>query len=98
VSERAIGTDQDKKFVMVVGADNKAEYREVTLGAPVNGLRVVSKGLKPATAWSSTACSTCAPGRWCSRSGDHGRQGRPQATTDASRCRLRAHPRPPENP
>ena len=33
VNERAIGTDQNKKFVMVVGADNKAEYREVTLGA-----------------------------------------------------------------
>jgi multidrug efflux system membrane fusion protein len=46
VSERAVGTDQNKKFVLVVGADNKAEYREVTLGAPVNGLRVVSKGLK----------------------------------------------------
>jgi multidrug efflux system membrane fusion protein len=46
VSERAIGTDQNKKFVMVVGEDNKAMYREVTLGASVNGLRVVSKGLK----------------------------------------------------
>ncbi|RZL93861.1 MAG: efflux RND transporter periplasmic adaptor subunit [Variovorax sp.] len=46
VSERAVGTDQNKKYVLVVGADNKAEYREVTLGAPVNGLRVVSKGLK----------------------------------------------------
>ena len=31
---------------MVVGDDNKAEYREVTLGAPVDGLRVVTKGLK----------------------------------------------------
>jgi len=46
VSERAVGTDQNKKFVMVVGEDNKAEWREVTLGAPVNGLRVVTKGLK----------------------------------------------------
>jgi multidrug efflux system membrane fusion protein len=46
VNERAVGTDQNKKFVMVVGEDNKAEYREVTLGAPVNGLRVVTKGLK----------------------------------------------------
>lgn len=46
VNERAVGTDQNKKFVMVVGADNKAEYREVALGAPVNGLRVVTKGLK----------------------------------------------------
>ncbi|HSU23955.1 MAG TPA: efflux RND transporter periplasmic adaptor subunit [Variovorax sp.] len=46
VSERAIGTDQSKKFVLVVDANDKAEYREVTLGAPANGLRVVSAGLK----------------------------------------------------
>jgi multidrug efflux system membrane fusion protein len=46
VNERAIGTDQSKKFVLVVGADNKAEYREVTLGATVDTLRVVSSGLK----------------------------------------------------
>lgn len=47
VTERAIGTDQDKKFVLVVGEGNKAEYREVTLGAPANGLRIVQSGLKP---------------------------------------------------
>jgi multidrug efflux system membrane fusion protein len=29
-----------------VGADHKTVYREVTLGAPVNGLRVVASGLK----------------------------------------------------
>ena len=46
VTERAIGTDQDKKFVLVVGEDNKAQYREITLGAPANGLRVVTSGLK----------------------------------------------------
>ena len=47
VNERAVGTDQDKKFVMVVGAGDKAEYREVTLGAPHEGLRIVAAGLKP---------------------------------------------------
>ncbi|MFD2265182.1 efflux RND transporter periplasmic adaptor subunit [Lacibacterium aquatile] len=47
ISERAVGTDQDKKFVMVVGEDNKATYREITLGAPVDGLRIVTRGLKP---------------------------------------------------
>jgi len=47
ITERAVGTDQSKKFVMVVGADNKAAYREVTLGANVNGLRIVQTGLKP---------------------------------------------------
>lgn len=46
VSERAIGTDQDKRFVMVVGAGDKVEYREVDLGASVDGLRVVTNGLK----------------------------------------------------
>jgi multidrug efflux system membrane fusion protein len=45
VSERAIGTDQDKKYVLVVDADNKAIYREVTLGPSVEGLRVVTQGL-----------------------------------------------------
>jgi membrane fusion protein, multidrug efflux system len=46
VNERAVGTDQNKKFVLVVDAGNKAEYREVTLGASINGLRVVKDGLK----------------------------------------------------
>jgi membrane fusion protein, multidrug efflux system len=45
VDERAIGTDQDKKFVMVVGADNRAAYRSVTLGGAVDGLRVITSGL-----------------------------------------------------
>ena len=47
INERAVGTDQSKKFVMVVGTDNKAAYREVTLGASVNGLRIATSGLKP---------------------------------------------------
>ena len=45
VSERAVGTDQDKKFVLVVGADNTVAYREVQLGGSVNGMRIISKGL-----------------------------------------------------
>jgi multidrug efflux system membrane fusion protein len=46
VSERAVGTDQNKKFVLVVGPDSKAAYREVMLGAFVDGLRVVTSGLQ----------------------------------------------------
>ena len=42
-----MGTDQSKKFVLVVDAENKAVYREVTLGASVNGLRIVRAGLAP---------------------------------------------------
>jgi RND family efflux transporter MFP subunit len=47
VPERAIGTDQTKKFVYVVGADNKPQFREVRLGALVEGMRVVQGGVKP---------------------------------------------------
>lgn len=47
VDERAVGTDQDKKFVLVVGADNRAVYRSITLGGSVEGLRVVTSGLNP---------------------------------------------------
>lgn len=47
VSERAIGTDQSKRYVMVVDAANKASYREVTLGPVVDNLRVVASGLQP---------------------------------------------------
>jgi multidrug efflux system membrane fusion protein len=46
INDRAIGTDQNRKFVFVVGKDNKAEYRPVKLGPTVDGLRVVREGLK----------------------------------------------------
>ncbi|WP_275785423.1 efflux RND transporter periplasmic adaptor subunit [Pararhizobium gei] len=46
VHERAIGTDQNKKYVMVVNPDNTAEYREITLGTKSDGLRIVTSGLK----------------------------------------------------
>jgi multidrug efflux system membrane fusion protein len=46
VNERAIGTDQDKKYVVVVGADNKVSYRPVQLGVNVDGLRIVTSGLQ----------------------------------------------------
>ena len=47
IDDAAIGTDQDKKFVMVVDTDNRVQYREVTLGTLSDGLRVISKGLQP---------------------------------------------------
>jgi membrane fusion protein, multidrug efflux system len=47
IDEQAIGTDQDRRFVMVVGADNKAVYRGVQLGGVTNNLRIVTGGLQP---------------------------------------------------
>ncbi len=41
VPERAIGTDQTKKFVFVVGADGQPQFREVKLGALFEGMRVI---------------------------------------------------------
>ena len=45
VQDRAVGTDLDKKFVFVVGPDSTIQYRGVTLGPLVDGLRVVRSGL-----------------------------------------------------
>ena len=45
IHDRAVATDQSRKYVFVVGADNKAEYRPVKLGPTVDGLRVVREGL-----------------------------------------------------
>lgn len=46
VAERALGTDQSKRYVLVVGSDNVANYREVQVGRQVGALRVIKSGLK----------------------------------------------------
>jgi multidrug efflux system membrane fusion protein len=45
VSERAIGTDQNRKFVIVVKEDGTTEQRAVTLGGVAEGLRIITEGL-----------------------------------------------------
>lgn len=47
INPTAVGTDQDKKFVMVVDDKSNAQYRPVVLGQMVDGLQVVKDGLKP---------------------------------------------------
>jgi multidrug efflux system membrane fusion protein len=47
VPERSIGVDQDKKYVLVVDPASKANYREIKLGASVDGGRIVTSGLNP---------------------------------------------------
>ncbi|AJC16892.1 efflux RND transporter periplasmic adaptor subunit [Pandoraea sputorum] len=46
VDEAAVGTDQSKKYVMVVDQANKAQYREVQLGERHGGLVEIAGGLK----------------------------------------------------
>jgi multidrug efflux system membrane fusion protein len=45
IDDRAVGTDLGKKFVFVLKGDNTVDYRGVTLGPDVDGLRVVDSGL-----------------------------------------------------
>jgi RND family efflux transporter MFP subunit len=46
IEDRAVNTDQSQKYVLLLGADNKIEYRKVKLGRVIDGLRVVREGLK----------------------------------------------------
>lgn len=46
IPERAVGTDQDRKFVYVVDDANKIVYREVRLGSTIDSRRVVLDGVK----------------------------------------------------
>ena len=46
VADRAVGTDLDRRYVLIVGADKKVESRTVILGPLVKGLRVVREGLE----------------------------------------------------
>lgn len=45
--DRAVATDLGKRFVVVVGKDNKAEYRPVEIGPLAGNLRIIRQGLKP---------------------------------------------------
>ena len=47
IDDRAVNTDQSQKYVFLLGADNKIEYRKIKLGRVIDGLRIVREGLKP---------------------------------------------------
>jgi RND family efflux transporter MFP subunit len=46
IDDRAVNTDQNQKYVFVLGANNQVEYRRVKLGRVIDGLRIVREGLK----------------------------------------------------
>lgn len=45
IDDRAVLTDQDRKYVYVVDKDGKAQRRDVRLGRSAEGLRIVEQGL-----------------------------------------------------
>lgn len=47
VPQQIISTDQNKKYVYLVDKDNKAIYREVSLGKEYSNQRIILQGLKP---------------------------------------------------
>jgi multidrug efflux system membrane fusion protein len=46
VQDSAVGTDQSKRFVLVLDANKSAQYREIKIGRAIGALRVVDSGLK----------------------------------------------------
>ena len=45
VDDKAIFTDLNKKYVLLLGANNVLQYRNVRLGEKLHGLRIISSGL-----------------------------------------------------
>jgi RND family efflux transporter MFP subunit len=46
IDDEAVATDQDRKYVMVVNAQNAVEYRPVELGGIHDNRRIVRSGLQ----------------------------------------------------
>jgi multidrug efflux system membrane fusion protein len=47
IDDKAVLTDQDRKYVYVLGPKNTALRKDVVLGRMADGLRVVTSGLAP---------------------------------------------------
>ncbi len=47
ITEQALGADQRGRYVLVVNAENVVEYRSVEVGASIDQMRVIEKGLQP---------------------------------------------------
>ncbi len=47
IDDAAVNTDLNNKYVLVLAEDNKVQYRAVTLGEKLNGLRIIKSGLSP---------------------------------------------------
>lgn len=47
IDDKAVLTDQDRKYVYAIDKDGKAQRKDIVLGRMVEGLRVVQSGLSP---------------------------------------------------
>ena len=55
IDDKAVLTDQDRKYVYIVDKDGKAQRRDIIPWRLADGLRIVQKGLNHGIASSSTA-------------------------------------------
>lgn len=46
IDDGAVNTDQNQKYVLVLGAHNEVQYRRIKPGRVMDGLRIVREGLK----------------------------------------------------
>jgi len=47
IADHAILTDQDRKYVYILGEENQAMRRDVKTGRTIDGLRMINEGLNP---------------------------------------------------
>lgn len=62
VPEEALATDQGDRFVYVVDAENSIEYRKVTAGRLIDGMRVISSGVEQGERIVATGLQRIRPG------------------------------------
>ena len=63
VPDRAIGSDQSGRYVLIAGNDNVVEQRTVEIGQQVGDLRVIASGIKPDDCIIVSGMMTAVPGQ-----------------------------------
>lgn len=81
VPDVAIGTEQVRKFVYVVGPDNAVSQKFVTLGQLSDGMRVIKDGLHPTDRVVVNGMSRARPGAKVTPEGPAGPAAPPPATS-----------------
>ena len=88
--DSAIGSDQSRKIVYVVGKNDVVELREVKLGRLIDGLRVLHEGLKPDETVVISRAATRSRGRarHSDPQADRGHERRGSAAVNLSRLSI----------
>lgn len=90
IDDQAVGTDQGRRYVLVLGEGDTAEYRPVRLGPVIDGLRAISEGLEAGE--TIILKGLVGPGMQVTprRVGMDGAEAEPDASSQISESRSRA--------